>query len=91
MTLAVGIHFPLQKFKTFACHPTSAFSSSLNSSSSFFLVISGITSSNIFISRRVNIRSSDFRMPIITTSIRGNKIDVEENDLTTHKHTKHVS
>lgn len=38
--------------------------------------ISGIISSRIFNSRWVNIQSNDFRIPIITTNINGNKIDV---------------
>lgn len=48
---------------------TSPFSS-LRSSSACFLLGSGITSSRIFNSRWVNIKSKDLRMPIITTSCK---------------------
>jgi hypothetical protein len=48
-------------------------------------------SSNIFSSRLVNKQSNDFRMPIITTNISGNKIEVLEKDLISHRQIKQAS
>lgn len=61
------------------------------SSTAARLVISGITSSRIFNSRCVNKHSRDFRIPIITTNINGNRIDVWKYDLINHKTTRHAN
>lgn len=84
---------PRQNIFNLSKHRTSAapFSRSVKSSAAARRVISGITSSRIFISRLVKIQSNAFRMPIITTSISGKRIDVYLKDLINHKIIKQVS
>lgn len=82
---------PRQDLISLVPQPTSASSSLFMSSAAERLVISGITSSRIFISRRVNAKSNDFLMPIITTNISGNRMEVLLNDFITHKQMRHAS
>lgn len=72
--------------------PTSASSSfRMFSSACERFVISGMMSSRIFNSLRVNTKSRLFLIPIITTNINGNRIEVVLKDLMTHKTIRHVS
>lgn len=88
VTTLPRLPFPQGKMR--ANKPTSA-SSLCRSSAAARFVISGIMSSRIFSSRRVNTRSRAFLMPIITTNIRGNRMDVCEKDLISQRIMRHAS
>uniref|UniRef100_A0A6B0UF78 Putative secreted protein n=1 Tax=Ixodes ricinus TaxID=34613 RepID=A0A6B0UF78_IXORI len=61
--------------RAFFISNTSCSTSFIISSSCFFLVCSGMTSSSTFSSRWVKMKSSSLRTPIITTNMRGNAMD----------------
>lgn len=81
---------PIKAGKYFCRKPTSA-SSWCRSSAAARFDISGMMSSSIFNSRRVNTQSRDLRIPIITTNIRGNSMEVCEKLLINHSMMRQAS
>lgn len=81
---------PIKAGKYFCRKPTSV-SSWCRSSAAARFDISGMISSSIFNSRRVNTQSRDLRIPIITTNIRGNSMEVCEKLLINHSMMRQAS